>query len=244
MAMARLVLLNKNAHQHLKVNTQIAEAQGANLHMVPVMLSEFLKLAVQYPIAFTKNKDNGRFICVAMFGFNPGENLFWKNNNWETLYLPLHIVRQPFFLGKDDTNESASGENRFVICLDTENPSLQTQEGEMLFDVQGNETAYLEKTKAILAELLDGESITQSFIDKLIKLNLLQSMHLEITFANNESTRIEGMYTINEDRLNKLTKDELFDLHSLGYLQPIYTITSSLGHIYGLVHKKNLLLAG
>lgn len=241
--MSRLVSLNKNAHQHLKVNTQLAEAQGGNLHMVPVMLSEFLKLAVQYPIAFTKNKDNGRFVCVAMFGFNPGENLFWKNNNWDTLYLPLHIVRQPFFLGLNDSNENTPEENRFVICLDTENQSLQTNQGEMLFDVQGKETPYLEKTKAILGELLDGESKTQNFVDKLIKLNLLQSMHLEITFANNESTRVEGMYTVNEDRLNKLTKDELFELHSLGYLQPIYTIISSLGHIYGLIHRKNLLLA-
>lgn len=242
--MSRLVSLNKNAHQHLKVNTQLAEAQGSNLHMVPVMLSEFLKLAVQYPIAFTKNKDNGRFVCVAMFGFNPGENLFWKNNNWDTLYLPLHIVRQPFFLGRNDSNENIPEENRFLICLDTENQSLQTNQGEMLFDAQGKETPYLEKTKAILGELLDGEPKTQNFVDKLIKLNLLQAMHLEITFANNESTRVEGMYTVNEDRLNKLTKDELFELYSLGYLQPIYTIISSLGHIYGLIHRKNLLLAG
>src|SRR4051812_22519338 len=119
--MARLVSLQKSAHHNLRIDTKKVEAQGASLNMVPVMLSEFLKLAVQYPIAFTKNKETGRFVCVAMFGFNPGENLFWKNNSWDSIYIPLHIVRQPFFIGSANDDDIASDENRFVVCIDVEN---------------------------------------------------------------------------------------------------------------------------
>ena len=36
------------------------KAFGGKLNMVPVVLSEFLKLVVQYPIAFAKDKDTGR----------------------------------------------------------------------------------------------------------------------------------------------------------------------------------------
>jgi len=237
--MSNLVTLNNHAHQHIRVDTQLAEAQGASLSMVPVVLSEFLKLAVQFPIAFTKNKDTGRFVCVALFGFQEGENLFISNNEWDSLYIPLQIRRQPFFLGNSDISE-----DQFVICIDTGHQSIQQGQGEQIFDSDGKETVYLENIKSVLAELINGEAATQSFIDTLANLKLLQPMQLEITFANGESSRIEGIYTVNEENLNRLNPDDLNSLHVKGYLSPIYTMMTSIGHIYGLINKKNKRLTG
>lgn len=237
--MSNLVSLNNQIHHSIRVNTQLAEAQGSHLNMIPVVLSEFLKLAVQFPIVLTKNKETGRFVCVALFGFQEGENLFIHNQQWTSLYVPLQIRRQPFFLGN-----SEQAQDQFVICIDTGNQSIQHESGEPLFDPDGKETAYLENIKAILAELVNGETATQSFIDTLAKLKLLQPMQLEITFANSESTRIEGLYTINEEHLNRLAPDEINSLHTQNYLSPIYTMMTSIGHIYGLIDKKNKRLAG
>jgi hypothetical protein len=237
--MSNLVALNHQVHHSIRINTQVAEAQGSHLNMVPVVLSEFLKLAVQFPIAFTKNKDTGRFVCVALFGFQDGENLFVNNHQWNSLYLPLQIRRQPFFLGN-----SEHGEDQFVICLDTGNPSIQHENGEQLFNADSKETAYLENIKFILAELINGETPTQAFINTLTTLKLLQPMQLEITFENGESTRVEGIYSIDEDHLNRLTSEEITGLHTQGYLNPIYTMITSIGHIYGLIDKKNKRLAG
>jgi hypothetical protein len=36
----------------------------------------------------------------------------------------------------------------------------------------------------------------------------------------------------------------LIELHSLHYLAPIYTMMASLGQVYSLVNRKNVLLAG
>lgn len=237
--MSRLVLLNNDIHKNVRVNTAIAEAQGGLLNMVPVMLSEFLKLAVQFPIAITKNKETGQFVVVALFGFQAGENLFFNNNRWNSLYTPLHIVRQPFFLGED--NASKNADKQFVICIDTDNNSIQQHDGDRLFDTEGKETAYLEKIKYVLSELLEGEEKTKAFIAKLLSLKLLQAMQLEITFENGESVRVEGMYTINEDNLQNLSPESLAELNQLEYLRPIYTMIVSLGHIYGLIEKKNKL---
>lgn len=237
--MSNLVALNNHMHQNIRVNTQLAEAQGIHLNMVPVVLSEFLKLAVQFPIAFTKNKDTGRFVCVALFGFQEGENLFIKNNQWDSLYLPLQIRRQPFFLGSSD-----QAEDQFVICIDTGHQSIQREQGEQIFDTDGKETAYLENIKSILAELVNGETATQNFMNTLASLKLLQPMQLEITFGNGESTRVEGMYTINEEHLNRLSSDDINGLHTQSYLSPIYTMMTSIGHIYGLIDKKNKRFAG
>ena len=249
--MSNLVALHNHLHQSIRVNTHLVEVQGGQLNMVPVVLSEFLKLAVQFPIALTKNKETGQFVCVALFGFQNGENLFIKDNQWDSLYVPLQIRRQPFFLG-----ESSQGDDQFVICIDSAHQSLQSEanetgkrgeqgeQGEQLFDAEGKETPYIENIKSILAELLNGESVTQAFINTLSELQLLQPMHLEITFENAESTRIEGMYTINEQRLNTLASGELSRLHQHNHLSPIYTMITSLGHIYGLIDRKNKRNAG
>ncbi len=243
--MSNLIALNQQAHQAIRINTQTVEAQASQLNMVPVVLSEFLKLAVQFPIGFTKNKDTGRFVCVALFGFQESENLFVKNQHWDALYLPLQIRRQPFFLGNSEQSD-----DQFVVCIDSSHKSIEQKnsdavsETEAIFDREGNATPYLENVKAILAELLNGEATTQVFIKTLAELKLLQPMQLEITFANGESTRVEGIYTINEVRLQNLSNDEIAGLHQQNYLAPIYTMIASIGHIYGLVDRKNKRSAG
>ena len=231
--MNRLTALNSAAHRNVRVNQQQVLAQAAQLNMVPVVLGEFLKLCVQYPIVLTKNGATGQFTCVALFGFDKTENLFWKDDRWDAIYVPLQIGRQPFFLG-----------NEAVVCIDSQHPAVQQANGEALFDEQGAETAYLQQAKQMLAALLDGQERTNQFIRKLLALELLRPMRLEIEFANRGKQRIEGLYTVDEERLKTLAAETIAELHSLEYLAPIYTMLASLGHIYSLVQRKNQLLAG
>ena len=239
--MAHLVSLDKTAHRHIRIDSTVVEVLGARLNMIPVVLTEFLKLVVQYPIAFAKDKETGRFACVALFGFHDNENLFVDNGQWNAIYVPLQISRQPFFLG--NASEKATDSDQFVVCIDAEHDSIQAEVGEQLFDSDGNETAYLEKMKQGLAELLNGELPTQQFVETLARLKLLLPMQLEITFENMDSTEVEGLYTIDEARLAHLSAQDIAILHAQGYLGPIYTMLASLGHIYGMVDRRNKRLA-
>ena len=238
--MAHLVSLDTTAHRHIRIDSTVVEVSGARLNMVPVVLTEFLKLVVQYPIAFAKDKETGRFTCVALFGFHDNENLFVENGQWNAIYVPLQVSRQPFFLGNASEKP---GEDAFVVCIDVEHDSIQAEAGEKIFDADGNETAYLERMKQGLAELLNGELPTQQFIQTLTGLKLLLPMQLEITFENLESTEVEGLYTINETRLAELSADEIASLHAQGMLGPIYTMLASLGHIYSMVDRRNKRVA-
>ena len=233
--MTKLVSLHNNAHQNMRVDPLKAEAHGANLPMVPVMLSEFLKLAVQYPIVVSKNKDTGQFVCVAMFGFSTNENLFWSSDGWEGIYTPLHVARQPFFLGQD--------KGQFLVCFDADSESISDAEGEALFNDDGSESNFLKSKQAVLAELLAGEEKIKSFVDKLLSLNLLKALQLEITFDNGESQRVNGMYAVDEDVFNALDDNILLELKRLEYLRPIYAMIVSMGQIYSLVQKRNLRLS-
>jgi hypothetical protein len=230
--MNRLTALNSAAHRNLRVNPEQVLAQAAQLNMVPVVLGEFQKLCVQYPIVLTKNGATGQFTCVALFGFEKAENLFWRQDRWDAIYVPLQVSRQPFFLGQ-----------QAVVCIDTLHPSLKQAHGEAIFDEHGAETAYLQQAKQMLAALLDGEEPTDRFVRKLLALELIRPMRLEIEFANHQKQRVDGLYTIDEERLKAVPGGTIAELHSLEYLAPLYTMLASLGQIYSLVHRKNQLLA-
>jgi hypothetical protein len=168
-------------------------------------------------------------------GFEDKENLFWQNNSWDSIYTPLNIMRQPFFIG----NDKGTG----VICLNRESPCLNTEKGEAIFDGDGTDSSYLQKIKIMLAELLQGETQTTTFIQSLLELKLIMPMALDITFANQQEQRVEGLYTIDEDQLATLNGEQLLQLQQQDYLKPIYTMIVSLSHIYALIHKKNQRLA-
>ncbi|QGZ42316.1 SapC protein [Pseudoduganella flava] len=237
--MAHLVSLDNIAHRQIRIDSARVEAAGAALNMVPVVLSEFLKLVVQYPIAFTKDKDTGRFACVALFGFHDGENLFVDEGRWEGIYVPLQVSRQPFFLGQ--AGQPGEGEH-YVVCIDTEHAGIGA-DGERIFDADGQETACLEEAKGRLAELLNGEEPTRQFIDTLVQLKLLVPMQLEITFGNDDTTQVQGLYTIDDARLAQLDGDAIARLHTQGLLGPAYTMLASLGHIYAMIDRRNKRLA-
>lgn len=232
--MNRLVALNSAAHRQLRVDQAQVFAQASQLNMLPVVLGEFLKLCVQYPILLTKNGATGRFTCIALFGFEKHENLFWSQNRWDALYVPLHVTRQPFFLGGADQEK--------VVCIDTSHAAVSQTHGEAIFDEHGAETAYLQQVKQMLAALLDGEGRTDRFVRKLLALELIRPMRLEIEFADHSKQRVEGLYTIDEARLKALPAATIAELHALDDLAPIYTMLASLGHIYSLVQRKNQCL--
>jgi hypothetical protein len=240
--MTRLIALDSTAHRPIRVDQERVLAQAAQLNMLPVVLSEFLKLCVQYPIVLTKNGATGQFTCVALFGFEKHENLFWRQERWDALYVPLHVTRQPFFLGVDPQTTGETDPRR-VVCIDMLNAAVGQAHGEAIFDDHGAETTYLQQMKQTLATLLTGEEQTGRFVRKLLALELVRPMRLEIEFVDHHKQRVDGLYTIDEERLKVLAGEAIAELHALEYLPPIYTMLASLGHIYSLVQRKNQLLS-
>jgi len=189
---------------------------------------------VQYPVVFTKSEESGEFLCAAVLGFEPKENLFWRQG-WQGIYIPLNIVRQPFFVG------SEAGEH--VICIDEQADCISLDHGEALFDEGGAETEFLQDVKKMLAQLLNAEEETKKFIRALLNFDLLVSMPLEITFANGDTRNVRGFYTIDEAKLDSLATEKLVSLQRARYLGPLYMMIASMGHFYSLIQKKNTLLS-
>lgn len=237
--MSNPVLLNSKDHKNLRVKSELTSAK-LSLRNSSIVLQEFPQLALEYPLLFTKSLETGGFVCVAAFGFDEGENLFVEDEQWRSLYIPLNIMRQPFMVGtqnKPSADQNSASED--VVFIDMSDPRVQEEEGEALFNERGFPTPYLERTTSILKALKDGYAETNLFIDKLLELNLVAPTTLKIEFINQEQRHVQGFYSIDESRLNSLSGETIAELHSLGYLRPIYAMLTSFGHIYTLIEKKN-----
>lgn len=233
--MSNLVQLNLANHRHLQLEPQQCAQHGAELNLIPVVMSEFRQLVTQYPILLTKNGDTGAFTFVAMLGFAKGENLFWRDHQWHSIYLPLQIRRQPFFVGAKD---AATGEH--PLCIDMDSPSIsQAPNAVALYSDSGEESDYLLEAKQNLAQLLQGEADNHDFILLLQELKLLQSLSVEIAFEHAAPTRLNGLYTIDEKQFNNLSDAQLLRLHRTHFFEPIYMMIASLGQIYSLIDLKN-----
>src|SRR5690606_8742190 len=114
---------------------------------------------------------------------------------WDALYVPLQVTRQPFFLADRER----------LVCIDTQHAAVSQTHGQAIFDESGGETAYLQQMKQTLAALLDGEEQTERFVRKLLALELIRPMRLEIEFVDRQKLRVEGLYTIDEVRLRALS---------------------------------------
>ena len=236
--MQKLVALHAQEHKDLKINTDLIDAIGAHERMIPVVMSEFVKLSVQYPIVFTKNIDTGQFVLVVLLGFDNGENLFWQKDHWDAIYVPLNISRQPFFIGADAETK------QHLICIDVGSPCISLEQGETIYDADGNESDYMNTIRQRLSTLFTGEQEAAQFIEVLTKLQLMVPLSLEITFADDSKHQVQGVYTIDEEKLQALDKATIGELHVSNYLRPIYTMINSLSHIYGLIQRKNQRISG
>jgi len=254
--MTQLESLNKSHHRNVKIDLASAKSLCADQRMMPVVLSEFLKLSIQYPILLTKDEETGQFVAVALCGFEDSDNLFWQDGQWNAVYTPLNVRRHPFFVGANEHKKNEQ-DHDYIICINMTGPgvyknnlqkdslqenSLQENSGQALFDDGGQETSFLKEMQSVLGSLIDGEIQTQKFINALLELKLVTPVSLDITFTNQQKIRAEGLYSIDEDKLKSLDTAQIAQLHKSDYLGPIYTMIASLGQIYALIQKKNAQL--
>jgi|TARA_B100001059_G_scaffold236159_1_gene285177 hypothetical protein len=240
--MTNLVAINYAAHKHLKIDPIQTQVHSSKINMLPIVVAEFSQVSVQHPIVLAKNAETGEFTLSALLGFEQHENLFFKNGQWQGVYLPLQLQRQPFFVGDINTES----EDDYAVCINLDCPSVvkdntasKAADSHDLFTDGGEDSDYFIKMKQCLGYLLQGEIDNKALIDTLLALDLVQPLTLEVTFSNQQSARMNGLYTVNEEKLAALDYEQVGRLHKAQQLKPIYTMINSLGQVYPLIERKN-----
>lgn len=237
--MANNVLLNNIEHQNVKVITEHSATYGDNLWYTLTFPAEFRSIQTYYPIFFNKDAETGQFFPLALLGFQEQENLFLSEGKWLAPYIPATITRQPFLIGVQNSIEDGIKKQQRVLHIDLDNPRVNQEEGEALFLEHGGNSPYLDKAADLLEAIHHGVGDNTSFVDALLKYELLESVTLDITLNDGSKNKMVGFFAINEDKVNQLDSDVISNLHKTGYLQAIYMTIASQGNVRTLINKKN-----
>jgi hypothetical protein len=232
----RLVELSRSAHAGLKITRDGAEATAAGQHLIPIVVSEFRRAAVQYPMVFAKNPQTGRFAPYVLTGLAPEENLFWSGTELDVAYVPLNVRRQPFYVGSSD---DVAG----VLCIDMQSPCLDESGSNALVNPDGSDSAYLQSVLAVLGELVAGRAPTEQFVAALLSLDLLAPLLLDIVLEDGTPLKVQGLYGVDEDKFRQLAAAQLAGLFSSGHLDLIYAVLLASGQIFNLIRLKNRRIA-
>jgi len=232
--MATIVPVKKEQHKNLKVSAKRNLSHAANQHIVPVNAHEFSQAGTNFPVVFVKDPDTGVFRSVIMLGLEAGENLFYRDDVWNAIYVPQSVGMVPFALGLDPEKEKT-----LTACIDLDSPFVGEDKEQALFDEKGEHTDFFKNVEDSLGRLYNNEVASEQFTKAMLENDLLQELELQIDFASGEKKKLVGIFTINEKKLSEISDEQVLDFHKRGLFIPIYSLLGSVGQINRLIQLRN-----
>lgn len=226
----KMVPLNKDIHGSMKIAPVKDLNYAKTAHFARVVLPEFVRAASTCPVVFFENKEAETFHPGVMLGLEPGKNLFVNDaGEWGVPFVPATIRQYPFaHTSMDDQPD------RWVLLFDEDSGLVNEEEGDDLFDENGEQTETLTTIMQFMAELQGAEIATKEFCEFLKEKSLITPLNLQIPRGGGMQT-IGDVYGINEQRLNDLSDASFLELKKRGYLALIYAHLFSLGQMDRLV---------
>jgi hypothetical protein len=235
MLMSKATVLNNVDHKNFKIDTQ----SESNLHVNRCLAyaTEINELHKEFPLVFYKNPD-GQTQLHAILGLEKDENLFVEEMGWTTRFVPALLARGPFSLGYKKSEKENNEQQDPVICIDMEDPRVNTEQGEDIFLQFGGEAPYLNYVKKALQTIDSGMQYDKTLFTLVKTMDLLEPVSIQIKLSNVEEINFSDYYTINQDKLAKLDGASLAELNKYGVLSLLYFVISSLGNFQTLMGLK------
>jgi hypothetical protein len=222
-------------HGMLRIRMEAGADYGDAVMASLAVPAEFRRLACEYPLLFRHDSERQAFTALALFGFEPGENLFLGDGRWEAGCRPLSMSVQPFLVGRSLEPGGPS-----QVHVDMGHPRISRDgEGVRVFDDAGQPSPLLEQTAAMLGALDEGYRESGDFFAALARYELLEPFSMDVTLDNGAQHRLVGYHLVNEERLRDLEPAVLAELHAAGHLEPLYMALASVGNLAKLVRRKN-----
>ncbi len=220
----KLVALNKDKHRLHSFKRFENLDFAAHTQLVLLTGSEFTDACKEYPIVFVKNPD-GSMMPVALLGFRENENLYVDiNGKWNARYIPAYVRRYPFIFFE-------TTEDGFFVGIDEDCANLNTKaEGERLFDDQGEPSTFVSNMIKFMNEYQADYQRTRTFMENLQKLDVLKEGNVKFTRSTGEEFLVNGIWTVDEAKLNALSDDKLLKLVKTGELGRIHAHLISLSN--------------
>ena len=217
MAEQQVQPLHNEKHANTKIKNGINVEFMKTQHLVPVVAHEFARIANEFPMSFVKNNETGTFSSSCYVSPRARRKLgFVESDKWTAAFAPMATMRYPLGFSKYSQIKI-----RYGIVIDEASPLVGEEEANVLFE-NGEETDYLKRRKEALVSFIEFSQITDAFTKFLADKELLVAQTLTVDIKG-EKKDINGIYLIDEKKLNELSDADFLELRKRGYLAPIYS---------------------
>ena len=191
--------------------------------VAPLVLQELPKACMSLPIAFIQQGED--FVPAAVQGLQAGQNCFvTADGRWIGPYVPAIYRGYPFALAQTE-------DQRMVLCIDHDSGLVAPDHPEPFFDEQGQPTQAIKNTLNFLEQVQADRNKTRFICAVLQQLELIKPWHITLKGEAGEEKTIQGLYCIDEARLNALDAEALHRLKQSGGLPVVYTQLLSMQHL-------------
>jgi hypothetical protein len=225
------VILNREAHKHLKMRPVPSFAYAAKTNSVPLTGNEFAHACRQLPILFVEDGRGGAS-PVALLGLRNDENLFVEaDGRWSGQYIPAFIRRYPFVLIERENAQN------LTVGIDEGFPGFNKDEGEPLFDAEGKDATPLKRAMDFLNAYQVEAKKTTDFMAELKRLDLLVPRALQVAPKTGAKYKMEGFSVVDEQKLQKLGDEDAGKLTRTGFMGWIYMHLLSVNNMAELTSR-------
>ncbi|MET0339083.1 MAG: SapC family protein, partial [Caulobacter sp.] len=208
---------------------------GDAVNQALVCPTEFETLQREYPI-FLRRDANAALQAVVLLGLDRDENLFLDGERWNARYVPAIHRRGPFSIALEARPGDAPAP---MIHIDLDHPRVSRTEGEPLFLPAGGATPYLQDLNRALGAIWDGLEAGKAMFAILDERALIEPVAVEVRLDDATQYDLPDLFTINQERLDQLSGQELEAMHRSGFLRLAYAISASLANVSHLIELKN-----
>jgi hypothetical protein len=230
--MPRYALITKTGFAAQGWRRYDSYAFAATDAVAPLVVNELAKCCMSLPIAFLQQND--AFVPHAVQGLEPGRNLFVVNGTWVAPYTPAAYRGYPFALAKGE-------DDQLHLCIDMDSGLVGAGDefDQQFFDDTGEAAKPVKDALNFLQQIHNNRAVTKRVCAALAAEELFQPWPLKVQGPEGERT-IDGLFRIDEARLNSLEPDALARVQKAGGLPVAYCQLLSMGNIQtlGLIARK------
>lgn len=193
--------------------------------VAPLVVQELPKACMTLPTAFIQQDE--AFAPAAVQGLEPGQNLFVSpDGRWIGPYTPAVYRGYPFALANAE-------DGQIVLCVDTGSGLVSEEYTERFFDEHGEPSESVKDVLAFLQQVRSNREPTIRACAALDTEGLIQPWPITLKSEQGDKT-IQGLYRIDEAKLNSLSAEALLRLQQAGALPVAYCQLLSMQHLQRL----------
>ena len=218
--------LNPKQQGQLRLLNSAAFKFAKHMVSVPLMLSEMVRAASDYPLIFVTD-ESGQTVPNAVLGTKPGQNKYVnKKGEWRSdCYVPAYLRRYPFVFAKHEDEQSQA---QHILCVDAKADVWTTKndDGQLLFE--NGELSDTTKRALSFCTAYEKEWVlTKQFVAALTDLSLITSQRIKLSKEDSNNKVLQGLEMIDAEAFSGLSDVDFCLLRGQGYLPAIYAQLAS-----------------